>query len=87
MAFSLIFAPLAWAPTDATVEAANATFPYSEMGEGEPILFIHGALGDQRVWEGIRDKAAAELRFLALTMRHYGSGKLARRQALFPRCP
>ena len=74
MAFSLIFAPLAWAPTDATVEAANATFPYSEMGEGKPILFIHGALGDQRVWEGIRDKAAAKHRFLALTLRHYGSG-------------
>lgn len=63
------------AQTEGTVEAAGASFPYVEMGEGEPVLFIHGALGDHRLWDIVRDDMAADHRFIALTMRHFGEGE------------
>lgn len=72
---ALSLAAPAGAQTEGMVEAAGASFPYVEMGEGEPVLFIHGALGDQRLWDVVRDDVAAGHRFIALTMRHFGEGE------------
>lgn len=75
LAFACGLASAATAQTEAQVEAAGASFPYVQMGEGEPVLFIHGALADHRLWDGIRGEVAADYRFLALTMRHFGTGE------------
>lgn len=55
------------------VEAAGASFPVVEAGEGEPVLFVHGAFGDYRAWDAVRDAVAAGHRFIAYTQRQFGT--------------
>jgi pimeloyl-ACP methyl ester carboxylesterase len=46
---------------------------YVDEGQGEPVLFVHGAVSDHRVWEEQR-KAIVEqgYRFIALDRRYHG---------------
>lgn len=70
----LALASMASAQTQTTVEAAGAAFPYVETGEGETVLFVHGALSDHRIWDGLQAAVGARFRFRAVTMRHFGTG-------------
>ncbi len=54
------------------VDAAGASFPYVTAGAGEPVLFVHGAFSDHRIWEPMREAVAGDHRFLAYTQRHFG---------------
>jgi pimeloyl-ACP methyl ester carboxylesterase len=60
-------------PAPGTVEAAGAAFPVVTAGEGEPVLFVHGALGDYRKWDGLWEDVAAGHRFIAYTQRWFGT--------------
>ncbi len=42
-------------------------------GEGEPVLFVHGAVGDYRKWDGLWEDVAAGHRFIAYTQRWFGT--------------
>jgi pimeloyl-ACP methyl ester carboxylesterase len=55
------------------IEAAGARFPYVEEGDGEPILFIHGAFSDHRAWDAMRETVAESYRFMAYTQRGFGT--------------
>ncbi len=55
----------------ASVNGAKLT--YQEQGRGRPVVFVHGAITDHRTWEGQRDAVAARSRFIALTMRYFGT--------------
>jgi pimeloyl-ACP methyl ester carboxylesterase len=44
---------------------------YLEAGRGEPVLFIHGALGDYRNWSHQMAPFAREYRVLALSRRYH----------------
>jgi pimeloyl-ACP methyl ester carboxylesterase len=46
---------------------------YQEQGRGRPIVFVHGAITDHRIWAGQREAVAAHNRFIALTMRYFGT--------------
>ena len=46
---------------------------YVEQGEGEPVVFVHGAVADLRAWEKQRDAVAQRYCFIAYTRRYYGS--------------
>jgi pimeloyl-ACP methyl ester carboxylesterase len=46
---------------------------YQEQGQGRPVVFVHGAITDYRVWEGQHKVVAAHNRFIALTMRYFGT--------------
>jgi len=46
---------------------------YQEQGRGRPVVFVHGAITDYRTWEGQREAVAAHNRFIALTMRYFGT--------------
>jgi pimeloyl-ACP methyl ester carboxylesterase len=59
----------------AQVEAAGAQFPYVQAGDGEPVLFVHGAFADYRAWEPVREAVAADHRFIAYTQRGFGTGE------------
>ena len=61
-------------PAPKALEAAGATFPYVEAGEGEPILFVHGSFADYRVWAGLWEDVARDHRFIAYTQRWFGTG-------------
>jgi pimeloyl-ACP methyl ester carboxylesterase len=36
--------------------------PYEEQGSGVPVVFVHGAFYDSRVWEPQREAIAAKFR-------------------------
>ena len=43
----------------ATARIPQGTIAYRELGEGEPILFVHGLLVDGRLWDGVAERLAA----------------------------
>ena len=43
---------------------------YLDIGEGEPVVFVHGTLGDYRVWETQLDTFALDHRVIALSRRY-----------------
>lgn len=47
-------------------------FPYSDVGAGTPVLFLHGALGDRRSWAPHGDILSGRFRCLSLTQRYFG---------------
>jgi pimeloyl-ACP methyl ester carboxylesterase len=59
-------------PAPGTLEAGGAAFPVVTAGEGEPVLFVHGAVGDYRKWDGLWEDVAAGHRFIAYTQRWFG---------------
>ena len=45
---------------------------YVDQGEGVPVLFVHGAISDLRVWDQYRATISEERRFVAYTQRYFG---------------
>jgi pimeloyl-ACP methyl ester carboxylesterase len=49
--------------TDAkTAELSQGPIRYRELGDGEPIVFVHGLLVDGRLWDGVARRLAGEHR-------------------------
>ncbi len=44
---------------------------YVEEGRGATVVFVHGAFGDWRNWEGMRPSIAERYRFVALSLRYH----------------
>jgi hypothetical protein len=61
------------APAVKEVEVNGVRLSYVEQGAGEPIVFVHGAFSDLRVWEPIREEVAKRYRFIAYTQRYFGT--------------
>ena len=51
----------------------GARLRYVEQGAGPAVVFVHGAMGDHRVWEGQREAVAERYRYVALDQRHFGT--------------
>lgn len=47
----------------------STTLAYVEEGDGPTVLFIHGAAGDWRNWEGLRPHISPRFRFVSLSRR------------------
>ena len=45
----------------------------STTGRGTPVVFVHGAVNDQRYWEPQRGPFAKQHRFIATTLRYHGT--------------
>lgn len=74
VATSAAFAMAAPAASETGVMQVNGVeLSYVEQGEGEPIVFVHGAISDARVWEGYAERAARAGRFIAYTQRYFGT--------------
>ena len=48
-------------------------FPYADVGRGRPILFLHAAPGDHRMWQPHMALLADRWRCLAYTQRWFGT--------------
>ena len=60
-------------PALRTALVRGARLPYVDDGEGPPVVLVHGAMGDHRVWEAQRPAlVGAGLRHVALDQRHFG---------------
>lgn len=57
------------------IEVNGIPVSYIDDGRGEPVVFVHGAVGDLRVWEPIRESVANQHRFVAPTLRYFGTGE------------
>jgi pimeloyl-ACP methyl ester carboxylesterase len=45
---------------------------YFEQGRGKAVVFVHGAVGDYRSWEQVREPIAKQYRYIAITLRYFG---------------
>ena len=62
-----------WAIPDGVKTAAVQGYPlaYQEAGSGEPIVLVHGSLGDYRIWYAQVPVLSKQYRVLSLSLRHY----------------
>lgn len=61
------------APAAKRIDVNGVTLDYVDEGRGEPVVFVHGAVSDLRVWEPIREAIADDHRFIAPTLRYFGT--------------
>lgn len=73
IAAAVLGAPPALAAESGMMPVEGAELAYFEQGEGTPIVFVHGAISDARVWEGYAERIAEEGRFVAYTQRYFGT--------------
>src|ERR1700694_4751388 len=45
---------------------------YVEQGRGTPVVLVHGAIQDNRVWDSQREVVARKYRAIALNLRYHG---------------
>jgi pimeloyl-ACP methyl ester carboxylesterase len=64
---------MTWAQVAKEVEINGFRAQYVEQGSGEPMVFVHGAPGDLRAWEPIREGIANKYRFIAYNQRYFGT--------------
>ena len=55
------------------IAVGDVTLDYEETGSGTPVVFVHGAISDRRVWGPYRDTIAPERRFVAYDQRYFGT--------------
>lgn len=51
----------------------GVSLTYLEQGQGTPVLFVHGASADHRLWEPQREVFAKSYRFIAVDQRYFGN--------------
>lgn len=61
------------APRIGQAEVHGVKLTYVEQGKGIPVVFVHGALSDHRVWEPQREAVAQHYRFISYTQRYFGT--------------
>jgi pimeloyl-ACP methyl ester carboxylesterase len=54
----------------------DLTIPYIITGKGEPVVFVHGALSDHRMWIPHCEYLSADYQAIALTQRYFGQPPL-----------
>lgn len=54
-----------------TLTANGVQLAYVEEGKGDTVVFVHGACGDWRTWEGVRPIIAKKYHFVALSRRYH----------------
>jgi hypothetical protein len=50
----------------------GVTLPYLDQGQGAPVVFVHGAFSDHRIWDAQREAIAKRYRYIALDQRYFG---------------
>jgi pimeloyl-ACP methyl ester carboxylesterase len=60
-------------PVTRSVTVNGVSLVYESQGTGQPVVFVHGAFADHRIWEAQRSTVAPPHRFVALTMRYFGT--------------
>lgn len=46
---------------------------YVDVGKGEPIVFVHGAISDYRSWGAYEQTISESARYISYSLRHYGT--------------
>ncbi|WP_437948455.1 alpha/beta hydrolase [Sorangium sp. So ce296] len=56
------------------MEANGARLAYAEQGQGDPVVFLHGAASDHRMWDRHRAIVGQRYRAIAYSQRYFGTG-------------
>lgn len=64
-------------PERGTLRHDGIEIPYEVRGEGEPILLIHGGIGQIQIWEPVAVALARTHRVIAYDQRGHGSSRAA----------
>jgi pimeloyl-ACP methyl ester carboxylesterase len=51
----------------------GTSLAYVEQGQGPPVVFVHGAIADYRIWERQREGFPKHYRYIAITQRYHGT--------------
>lgn len=54
-------------------EVNGVRLSYEELGSGEPIVFVHGALSGPSSWDPVKGAVAKKYRAITYTQRYYGA--------------
>ncbi len=54
-----------------TVTANGVSLEYRECGSGEPVVLVHGALSDYRIWQTQREALGQKYRAISYSCRHH----------------
>lgn len=60
-------------PVAKQMEVNGVTLQYVEEGSGDPVVFLHGAVGDLRSWNAYASRIGDNRRFIAYTQRYFGT--------------
>ena len=61
------------APAVRQLHVNSTGITYLEQGHGTPIVFVHGAFSDHRVWDAQRETFAKQYRYIAVDLRYHGT--------------
>jgi len=61
--------------SDGMISSGNWNLPFVESGNGVPIVAVHGAVSDHRIWKSYAETFSETNRFLAYSRRFYGIEK------------
>lgn len=61
------------APALKHMDVNGVSLAYVDQGSGVPIVFVHPALLDRRIWESQRESFAKTHRFIAFDQRYFGT--------------
>jgi pimeloyl-ACP methyl ester carboxylesterase len=56
-----------------TVNVNGADLAYEKIGTGSPVLFLHGAITDMRVWGSYAEEISKDRTFIAYNQRYFGT--------------
>ncbi|WP_268877844.1 alpha/beta fold hydrolase [Roseovarius litorisediminis] len=59
-------------PDPERLNVDGTSFPLVRVGNGVPVLFVHGAWADHRIWCGFWKPMSRKTKFMAITQRHFG---------------
>lgn len=68
-----VWSPVSAAPQEKLMNVNDTKLSYVDEGAGTPVVFVHGAVSDLRVWDAYRSKIAENRRFIAYTQRYFGT--------------
>ena len=54
------------------IDLNGTALHYVDEGQGRPIVFVHGYISDERVWQKQRAVFARSHRYIGLTQRYFG---------------
>jgi non-heme chloroperoxidase len=68
-----------------SISVNDTTLHYIERGQGTPVVFVHGALGDYRTWDGQIEAFSEQYRAISYSRRYHYPNDYPQDTAVFPR--
>lgn len=68
-----------------TARVSDTRLHYVDIGQGTPVVFVHGALGDYRTWDGQIKAFSEQYRAISYSRRYHFPNEYPQDTAVFPR--